>query len=145
MTIIERIRAALGIRSSRLAVAATEPEWAAAARRLGQRPVFADWVGIYTIGADGSPYFAEYLDLRDQFVITDARERNMVWFRAAERYSELAHLRPRREPTDPECPFCGGTGLARVPPGTDRKIWCYCGGVGWWPAGYVDPHLDPDA
>src|SRR5687767_11394062 len=115
MTIIARIRAAFWGHANRLAVDATEPEWVAAARRLGQRPVFADWVGIYTVGIDGSPYFAEYLDLRDQFAITDARERDMVWFRAAERYPDLAHLRPVRGPNDPTCSSCGGTGLAPVP------------------------------
>ena len=145
MTIMGRIRAALGRRPNRLAVEATEPEWADAARRLGQRPVFADWVGIYTIGPDGSPYFAEYLDLRDQFVITDALHRNIVWFRAAERYPDLVHLRPVRGPTDPVCTSCGGSGLAPVPTGTERNIWCRCGGVGWLPAGYVDPHRDADA
>jgi hypothetical protein len=74
--------------------------------------------------------------------VTDPREQNMVRFQAAKRYEDLQHLRPVRRPGDYDCPGCGGTGELRLPPGGSGKIWCSCGGVGWLPAGYVDPHRD---
>jgi len=125
------------------AVDATEPEWIAAAAARHQRVVFADWVGVWTITEEGRPFFAERVDLKDQVEVTDVRERNMAWFQAAERYVDLAHLRPVRQPGDYDCPSCGGTGELRLPDGTRRKVWCSCGGVGWLPKGYGDPHRDP--
>lgn len=127
----------------RAAVDATEPEWIAATTARGQRAVFADWVGVWTITNDGICYFAERVDLADQVEVQDARERNMARWQAAERYADLEHLRPVRRDGDYDCPGCGGTGQLALPPGTKGNIWCSCGGVGWLPQGYVDPHRDP--
>lgn len=128
---------------AREAADVAEPEWIAVAAVCGQRVVFTDWVGVWTIGEDGTPFFATRVDLADQFEITDARDRNVLWFRAAERYPDLAQLRPIRRRGDYDCPSCGGTGELRLPPGTTGTVWCSCGGVGWLPNGYVDPHRDP--
>jgi hypothetical protein len=127
----------------RLCVDATEPEWIAAAAARRQRVVFADWVGVWTITEDGRPFFAERVDLADQIEVTDARERNLVWFRAAERYPDLVALRPVRRQGDLDCPHCGGTGVLHLPGDLNERIWCCCGGLGWLPAGYVDPRPDP--
>jgi hypothetical protein len=124
---------------SRAAVDTTEPEWNVYARRRGQRVVFADWVGIWTISEAGTPYFAERTDLQDQIEVLDPRERNLAFFQAAERFPDLKQLRPLRAAGDYDCPYCQGTGRAPVPPGVEGRIWCSCGGVGWLPAGYVEP------
>ena len=119
-----------------------ESDFARAARARNQRVAFADWVGVWTISEDGTPFFAERTDLADQIEVTDARERNIARFRAAQRYADLAHFRPQRMPGDYDCPGCGGTGKLKLPVETKGEIWCTCGGVGWLPAGYVDPHRD---
>lgn len=46
-----------------------EPEWIAAAKQRGQRVVFADWVGLWTVDETGTPFFAERVDLADQFLL----------------------------------------------------------------------------
>jgi hypothetical protein len=127
----------------RPAVETTEPEWKVFARRRGQRVVFADWVGIWTIDEQGTPYFAERTDLADQIIVQDARERNMAFFQTAERYPDLQALRPLRKPGDYDCPHCEGTGQLPLPPAAQGRIWCMCGGVGWLPAGYIDKSTRP--
>lgn len=116
-----------------------EPEWAAAVSQRGQRVVFADWVGLWTVDETGTPFFAERVDLADQVKVTDRRDVNMARFDAAERYPELAHLRPTRAPGAYDCPSCRGTGVLPLLPDTAGRIWCSCGGVCWLPKGYPDP------
>lgn len=142
MSLVAALRALCGRRRSQdtSSTSLTEHDFERAARARGQRVVFPDWVGIWTIDDAGVAYFAEYTDLSDQIVVTDARERNMALFRAALRYSDLQHLKPLRQEGDFECPACKGSG--RVAHISAENIWCTCGGVGWLPAGYVDPHRD---
>jgi hypothetical protein len=64
----------------------------------------------------------------------------MARFQAAEKYADMVHLRPVRQSGDYDCPSCWGTGKLRLPEGVEGKVWCSCGGVGWLPRGYVDPH-----
>ena len=140
--LIERLRSVASRalrRRPRLATEVGEPEWVAAASRRGQFLAYADWVGIFTVDADGAVYFAERVDLADQFLVDDARLRNAARLAAAERTPALAHLRPVRGADDPDCPSCAGTGLVPLPPGAEGTIICECGGLGWLPAGYVDP------
>ena len=123
-----------------LATDVGQPEWVAAARGRGQYLAYTDWVGIFTVDPDGAVYFAERVDLADQVRVDDARLQNAARLAAAERVPALAHLRPVRGADDPDCPSCGGTGRLRLPPEAEGKIICECGGLGWLPAEYVDPH-----
>jgi hypothetical protein len=143
VAIWERIRGAFRPRAAG-AQANEDPSqrWVEAAAAKDQWFAFADWVGIWTVDDTGRVYFAENVDLSDQIVVDDPRERNMGLFRAALRHPELAHLRPVRQPGDNECPHCDGTGRPRYYGRTYENVWCSCGGVGWLPAGYVDPHTD---
>ncbi len=58
------------------------------------------------------------------------------------RYPRLRNLEPVRRPGDYGCPSCAGTGRVRgLPARTEDNLICTCGGLGWLPAGYVDPAL----
>jgi|GEM_PF-1594467 hypothetical protein len=121
---------------------ATQSEQIAGARRKGHRVVFGDFVGVFTIDDAGTPYFSVRTDLADCFEVDDARLRNVVWHQAAMRYPRLRYLDPIRRPADYDCPSCAGTGRVRgLPPRAEDKLICTCGGLGWLPAGYVDPTL----
>jgi hypothetical protein len=72
--------------------------------------------------------------------VTDVRLRNSVFYEASRRYSDLAHLAPQRTAGDQNCPHCRGTGRVVLSDGRDApaNVVCYCGGLGWLPAGYVE-------
>ena len=112
---------------------ASENEWHAAARRRGQFPVFSDFVGVFTVDAEGSAYFAEFADLRDQIVVEDVLSQHVVRWIAAERHAELAHLRPVRTALDMTCPSCKGSGTPSYAPAAATNLICECGGAGWIP------------
>lgn len=101
--------------------------------------MLTDWVGVYTVDRKGRPYFSERTDLVDRAEIDDARLRNFVWHLAATRHPDFAHLEPKRDGDDYDCPSCRGTGQLPPPFGGRGKLICSCGGLGWLPAGYVDP------
>jgi len=47
---------------------------------------------------------------------------------------------PVRGPEDRTCPGCQGTGVVpNIPIEQRDKIICWCGGLGWVPAGTPDP------
>jgi hypothetical protein len=143
LSIISAVRALLGggrRSQDTSSTTLTERDFERAAHDRGQRLAFLDWVGIWTVDEAGVAYFAEFTDLSDQIVITDARERNVALFQAARRHPDLVHLKPVRHDGDYDCPACKGSG--RFEHVTAENIWCTCGGVGWLPASYVDPHRD---
>lgn len=123
----------------KLANLVSTPEWHAAVKARGQHPAFADWVGVFSVDRKGTAYFAEYLDLRDQVVITDARERHVVLWQAALRDPDLEDLRPVRGPDSVTCDQCEGTGRPKfsfdLPDDQASKFICQCGGAGWLPPG----------
>lgn len=128
-----------------LAVDAAEPTQVRAASAIGHRVVFTDWVGIFTIDGAGTPYFSERTDLADRAEVEDVRLRNLVRHLAAVRYPDLTRFEPVRSADDYDCPSCRGTGQLRLPPNTRGNIICTCGGLGWLPAGYVEPTIRQDA
>jgi hypothetical protein len=121
------------------------PDWDAAVRSRGFIPVMQDWVGAWALTNDHQPVFLPDDDPLAVEPIVDARERNVAFKRASERYPELTNLKPVRKSGDYDCPSCGGTGRIQLPPGVAEvsNIMCQCGGLGWLPAGYVDPHHEP--
>ena len=131
----------------RYANLAAPPEWHAAVRARGQYPVFADWVGVYSVDDTGVAYFAEFLDLRDQIVVTNPRDRHVVLWQAALKDESLARLRPVRGADHQTCDQCGGSGVQNLPGLTAEqasKLMCQCGGAGWLPRAGV-PRASPGA
>jgi hypothetical protein len=137
MGFLARVRSALSGRRSDVL-----ETWRELARRQGLWPVTNSFESVYAVTRDGQVVASNYDDFRERIPIEDLRERNWLLHEAATRYPELAHLEPRRGPRDPDCTDCRGTGRhPDVPKGSN--IVCYCGGLGWLPTGYVDPHRDP--
>ena len=135
MRLLASLRARLGGRRS------AAETWRDLARRQGLWPVTNSFESLYAVTRDGQVVASNYDDFRDRIPVDDARERNWLLHEAAARRPELAHLEPRRQRQDPDCPDCRGSGRnPELPEGSN--ILCYCGGLGWIPAGYVDPHRD---
>jgi len=122
------------------------PNWDVPVRERGFIPIFQAWVGAWALTPDHQPVFLPDDEPGAIEPIVDPRERNIALHRAAERYPELAHLRPQRSTSDPDCPHCEGTGQVRMSDGAEApsNVHCYCGNLGWLPVGYVDLHRDPD-
>jgi len=104
----------------------------AISRRL--LPVYSDWECWYALDELGEPVFAGEEGGKSLQPLTNRRHRFVVLALAAARYPALASLRPVRQPDDPTCQTCGGTGRPTLPPDVDNII-CECGGLGWIPAG----------
>ena len=135
MGLFARLRAAFGWHDS-------FSTWRDHARQRGLWPLTGSFETLYALTPEGEVVASNFVDFRELLPVDDARERNWLLHDAATRYPELAHLAPHRRPGDPDCPHCEGTGTFRAkPPGADNLL-CYCGGLGWLPAGYVDPYAD---
>jgi hypothetical protein len=107
---------------------------------LGLLPVWGDWVGSYALTPELDVVFSEDFLLAEVDPVTDPRLRVITLYEASRRYPELAHLMPVRGPEDRTCPGCNGTGVVPNIPAEQRdKIICWCGGLGWVPAGTPDP------
>jgi hypothetical protein len=112
--------------------------WEEAFRQRGLTPVWADWVGGFGLTPERE---VVYIDHRSGGVVEPVEERHLchvTLFTASRKFPELAHLAPERLPGDPTCPSCGGSGQFRGLDGRPpaENIVCFCGGLGWLPAGY---------
>ncbi len=98
-------------------------------------PVLRDWGGCFLLRPDLSIMAAAW-DGSDFRLEEDPVFRNTVLLRASSEFEELRGLKPVREPDSPICPMCQGSGVVpRLPPELADSIVCYCGGLGWLPAG----------
>jgi hypothetical protein len=109
--------------------------WREAAVRHGLLPVYSDWECCYALTEGAEPVYTSDARWTDTLPLTNQRHRFIVLAQAAERYPELAFLRPKRAPADPTCRTCNGTGKRVVNGVTYEAILCECGGLGWYPAG----------
>src|SRR5687767_2256571 len=96
--------------------------WRDHARPPGLWPVTNSFGSVYAVTADGEVVGSEFTDFRTRIVVTNARERNWVLFEASQRYPELAHLCPIRQPDDVTCPQCAGSGKLPLPPEFDNIV-----------------------
>lgn len=113
-------------------------EWQRGFEEKSLTPVWADWVGGFGLSPDGQVVCIQHKGDGDPEPVEDTHLRHVTLFLASQRYPDLAHLAPRRHPADPTCPSCGGSGVYRGLDGRpvpDRAV-CFCGGLGWLPAGY---------
>src|SRR5262249_18489621 len=109
------------------------------AAELNLLPVMLDMGGCYAIRFDGQIYSFLWDYPYDIRLEDDPRIINMVFYRASQKYPELAELRPMRPPDAQACSHCWGTcdplfgtGLKIEP----HNIVCYCGNLGWLPPNY---------
>ncbi|MDB5335084.1 MAG: hypothetical protein JWN70_703 [Planctomycetaceae bacterium] len=112
------------------------PELRGAARRNGALPLFRDMGGCYAIRPDGTLVSWSWDEPDQVCVEKDARIWNIALFAGSERWVELASLIPSRPVNAKVCDSCDGTGrLKGLPDELAQRIRCYCGGIGWLPAG----------
>ena len=109
--------------------------WREAAVHQGLLPVCDDWECCYALTSDADVVYSPDVQWLSPRRLTNERHRFVVLAQAADRYPELAYLRPVRRPSDPTCTSCGGTGQVDVPKGSEGKFICECGGLGWYPVG----------
>jgi hypothetical protein len=109
--------------------------WMDDARGRGLIPVMDwGWEILYAIDADGRVVRAEDFAADEVREETDPYVRHVVLSQAAVRFPELERFRPVREPGDPSCVLCRGTGTRpRMP-----RMICRCGGLGWLPAALAE-------
>jgi hypothetical protein len=97
-------------------------------------------VGGYALTSQHEVVFSEDYLVDPVELITDPRLRAITLYEASRRYPELQHLKPVRAAEDRTCPGCQGTGqVPGIAPEMQAKIVCWCGGLGWVPAGTPDP------
>jgi hypothetical protein len=113
-------------------------QWEQAFHDRSLVPVWADWVGGFGLTAGHEVVFIQHVSGAAPEAVEEPHLRNVTLFQASRRYPELAALAPERLPGDPTCPSCGGTGVFRRPDGRPlaENVVCFCGGMGWLPAGY---------
>lgn len=109
--------------------------WREAAVRHGLLPVYSDWECCYALTEKAEPVYTSDTRWTDHLPLTNERHRFIVLAQAAERYPELAFLRPKRTSADPTCKTCNGTGKRAVNGVTYEALLCECGGLGWYPTG----------
>ena len=112
-------------------------------RRLELRHVWNNFFGHYALTPTNDIVFlADYALSPHEGVasperVEDPHARRVTYIWAALRYPDLAHLMPQREPGDPMCPDCGGSGA--LPPFSKEVgpegLPCWCAGLGWLPDG----------
>ncbi|HYV38716.1 MAG TPA: hypothetical protein VE988_23730 [Gemmataceae bacterium] len=100
-------------------------------------PLILDMAGCLGIRPNREVLTFMWDDPQTVTVEHDERIRNMVLFRASQKYPQLAALKPIRPFDAKICPHCSGVGkVASIP----RSIICYCGGLGWVPVQPIPRH-----
>jgi hypothetical protein len=113
-------------------------DWQRILLEQGLTPVWADWVGAFGLTPASEVVFLEHRGGGAPEAVEEPHLRHVTLFLASKKVPELAHLAPVRSPGDPTCPSCNGSGVFRGldgRPAPDRVV-CFCGGMGWLPAGY---------
>jgi len=107
--------------------------WREAAVRAHVIPVYSDWTETCFALTDEGDVVHSDTSWENAQRLTNSRYRHIVLAQAAARYPELSELRPVRQPDDPDCRSCGGTGVVRVGEKKYDDFICECGGLGWYP------------
>jgi hypothetical protein len=98
-------------------------------------PVVFDMGGCYAVRVTGEVVSFGW-DARDDVALEkNLRIRNGMLYQAAKRFPELRVLVPARPSNGAVCDSCDGSGRPNRIPATIENIVCYCGGLGWLPAG----------
>ena len=123
------LHAALRTRASQAALASLRDAAAIAPDLL---PVFLDWVGFIALREDGELLFVPWEPPHEREIVQEAQLRRTALVAAAEKYSELSSLIPRRPPEAERCASCEGSGRPRLSgERVPENIRCVCGGLGW--------------
>ena len=108
--------------------------WREAAVRARLLPIYSDWTTCFALTEDGDIVHSEGT-WEAPSKLANPRHRHVVLAQASLRYPELDTIRPVRQPDDPTCPSCRGTGHMRVGDKVYEEFICECGGLGWFPRG----------
>jgi len=108
--------------------------WREAAVNADLLPVYSDWETCFAITREADVVYSDG-SWSNAKRLANPRYRHIVFAQAAARYPEFTKLRPLRQPSDPDCPSCHGTGRVRVGDTTYDDMICECGGLGWIPKG----------
>jgi len=113
-------------------------DWEQSFQARGLTPVWADWVGGFGLTAAHEVVYIDHQSGATPEPVEEPHLRHVTLFTASRRFPELAGLAPERRAGDPTCPSCGGTGVFRGLDGRPApdNVVCFCGGMGWLPAGY---------
>ena len=112
------------------------------AQRTQVLPALYDWTAFGGISTNGDTVWVEYDPPYAVRPAGPAYERNRILHRLAERYPSLAALEPVRPQDAIVCSSCHGTGVIRVQGVARPEFSCWCGGLGWLPAGTNLPRRD---
>jgi hypothetical protein len=107
------------------------------AREVKFLPIVFDWTACWGIQPNGETVLFVYSKISEIKVETNQKIINMVLFRTAKKYSELAELMPFRNPESIVCPGCDGTGILIEFADNEflaKSVNCNCGGIGWLPS-----------
>jgi hypothetical protein len=113
-----------------------EGTWREAAVHAHLIPIYTSFETCFALTDEGDVVYSDGSWEQAQR-LTNSRYRHIALAQAAARYPELIEIRPARQPDDPECRTCGGTGLVRVGGKTYDEFICECGGLGWYPKNSV--------
>ncbi len=102
---------------------------------FGALPLVLDMSGCYALRLDGVVIAFSWDEPHGLVTINDERLRNVALYQGSLKYPELASLVPARAPDAIDCRSCGGIGKVSVDGHTLANVVCFCGGLGWVPAG----------
>ncbi len=103
------------------------------ARKHSSLPLSGDMGGVIALTKSGDIVCLSWEG--DVGPLDDVRTRDVALAVGCKRFPFLERFLPRREPMDPTCPVCEGSGVEPLTANVGLEgIVCWCGGLGWIPS-----------
>lgn len=94
-------------------------------------PILFDWSAFCSLRPNGEIVWFDLDNHKILKVETDERIRNIVMFKATEKFPKLLTFLPQRTNENIDCPYCESTN--QLPKEISKGVTCYCGELGWIP------------